>query len=304
MNLSNLMDPRLVQIGIDVSTIDQAIEKALDQIRKVYRQEVQYEDVLARIQERQKLGGTTFESGIAIPHARIPSFNDFLIAAVVPKTPILSPEGSPVQAPTKIVYLILISNTASTLYLNTLAKLVESSKDQAIMDALLKAENPSAFVAVFEKAGYIIKKNLTVGDIMTREVVSVPPTASVKELTDAMYSRHLRYIPIVDEKGKFVGEIGIIDLIKAGIPDYAFRIGSLKFLSELEPMTELLSKEDLIKVESIMKKNPTCLDPSISVIEAAFEMTKNIKRHYAVVDQGKIVGVVSAMDILNKVIRA
>lgn len=298
------MDPRLVQIGIDVSTIDQAIEKALEQIRKVYRQEVQYEDVLARIQERQKLGGTTFESGIAIPHARIPSFNDFLIAAVVPKTPIAPPDGSAVQTPTKIVYLILISNTASTLYLNTLAKLVESSKDQAIMDALLKAENPSTFVGVFEKAGYIIKKNLTVADIMTRDVVSVPPTASVKELTDAMYSRHLRYIPIVDDKGKFVGEIGIIDLIKAGIPDYAFRIGSLKFLSELEPMTELLSKEDLIKVEAIMKKNPACLDPSISVIEAAFEMTKNVKRHYAVVDQGKIVGVVSAMDILNKVIRA
>jgi len=124
---------------------------------------------------------------------------------------------------------------------------MESSKDQAIMDALLKAENPSAFVGIFEKAGYIIKKNLTVADIMTRDVVSVPPTATIKELTDAMYSRHLRYIPIVDDNGKLWCEIGIIDLIKAGIPDYAFRIGSLKFLSELEPMTELLSKEDSYK---------------------------------------------------------
>jgi len=124
---------------------------------------------------------------------------------VVPKKPIVPSEGSPVQAPTKIVYLILISNTVSTLYLNTLAKLMESSKDQAIMDALLKAENPSAFVGIFEKAGYIIKKNLTVADIMTRDVVSVPPTATIKELTDAMYSRHLRYIPIVDDEGKICG---------------------------------------------------------------------------------------------------
>lgn len=303
MNLSNLIDPKLVQFGADVSTIDAAIEKAIDLIADVYAHEIHRDDILARIKERQSLGGTNYESGIAIPHARVPSFNDFLIAVVVPQKPIAEQiEGRPVQI--RVVYVILISNTVSTLYLNTLSTLISSSQSTDFMNKLLAAESGVRFVEIFDKAGYSVKKELTVADIMTKEVISIRRDACLKELIDLMYSHGLRYVPIVDGAGKFVGEVGIIDLIKAGVPDYAFRIGSLSFLSELEPMTELLSRENIIKVEALMSKNPPSLSPSTSVIEAAFLMTKHIKRHYAVLDAGKIVGVVSAMDILNKIIRA
>jgi len=303
MNLSNLIDPKLVQIGADVSTIDAAIGKAIDMISNVYAHEIHRDDILARIKERQSLGSTSYESGIAIPHARIPSFNDFLISVVVPQKPILE-QIEAKQIPIKIVYVILISNTVSTLYLNTLSTLIESSKNPDFMKKILSAETSVRFVEIFEKAGYSVKKELTVADIMSKDVVSIRKDACLKELIDLMYAHSLRYMPIVDEAGKFVGEVGIIDLIKAGVPDYAFRIGSLSFLSELEPMTELLSRENIIKVETLMSKNPPSLSPSTSVIEAAFLMTKNIKRHYAVLDAGKIVGVVSAMDILNKILRA
>ena len=303
MNLSNLIDPKLVQLGVDVSTIDAAIEKAIDMISNAYSHEIHREDILARIQERQNLGGTNYASGIAIPHARIPSFNDFLIAVVVPQKPIAEQvEGKEVQI--KIVYVILISNSVSTLYLNTLATLIDSSKNTNFMNKLLSAETGARFVEYFEKAGYSIKKELTVADIMSKEVISIRRDKCPKELIDLMFAHSLRYVPITDEAGRFVGEVGIIDLIKAGVPDYAFRIGSLSFLSELEPMTELLSRENIIKVEALMSKNPPSLSPSTSVIEAAFLMTKNIKRHYAVLDAGKIVGVISAMDILNKILRA
>jgi CBS domain-containing protein len=304
MDLSSLIDPRLVQIDVDVSTIDAAIEKALENISRVYAREIRHEEVLARVRERQKLGGTAYESGIAIPHARIPSFNDFLIAPIVPKHPIVQEIGAKPAVPIRIVYLIIISNTVSTLYLNTLAVLVESSRNETLMASLLKAESGSRFVEEFEKAQYVVKKELTVSDIMTKNVISIRHDATIKELIDLMYSHHLRYVPIVAEGGKFVGEVGIIDLIKAGVPDYAFRIGSLSFLSELEPMTELLSRESITKVESIMSKNPPGLTPSTSVIEVAFLMARNVKRHYVVLDGGEIVGVISAMDILNKIIRA
>jgi len=303
MNLSSLIDPRLIQLGAEADSIDAAIVSAMDIISKVYSHEIHRDDILARIRERQNLGGTSYESGVAIPHARIPSFNDFLIAVVIPKKPIVEHIDDK-QIQIKVIYVILISNTVSTLYLNTLAKLIESSQDQEFMNKLVSAETAARFIELFDKAGFNVKKELTIADIMSKDVISIRKDACLKELIDLMYSHSLRYIPIVDEKGRFVGEVGIIDLIKAGIPDYAFRIGSLSFLSELEPMTELLSRENIIKVETLMSKNPPSLSPSTSVIEAAFLMTKNIKRHFAVLDSGKIVGVVSAMDILNKILRA
>lgn len=304
MKLANFMDPKLVLLKAEVSSVEEAVQQALQAVVKNYRHDaLQYDQVLKLVQEREALGGTILPSGIAIPHARIPLFNDFLIASVVPKKPILVTQKD-TEIEVKVIYLFIISQTASSIYLNALAKIAESSKSEEVMKKLLAAETPHQFVEVFEQAGYTVKKDLTVADIMTTNVVALKKNATLKELTDLMYAKHLRYVPIVDDTGKLIGEIGVIDLIKAGIPDYAFRIGSLKFLSELEPMTELLLKEDKISVESIMNKNPVSLKPNTSVIEVAFEMSRNKKRHFAICDNGKLVGVVSAMDLLSKVLRA
>jgi mannitol/fructose-specific phosphotransferase system IIA component (Ntr-type) len=304
MKLANFMDPKLVLLKAEVSSVEEAVQQALQAVVKNYRHDaLQYDQVLKLVQEREALGGTILPSGIAIPHARIPLFNDFLIASVVPKKPILVTQKD-TEIEVKVIYLFIISQTASSIYLNALAKIAESSKSEEVMKKLLAAETPHQFVEIFEQAGYMVKKDLTVADIMTTNVVTLKKNATLKELTDLMYAKHLRYVPIVDDTGKLVGEIGVIDLIKAGIPDYAFRIGSLQFLSELEPMTELLLKEDKISVESIMNKNPVSLKPNTSVIEVAFEMSRNKKRHFAICDNGKLVGVVSAMDLLSKVLRA
>lgn len=171
------------------------------------------------------------------------------------------------------------------------------------MEKLTTAESPERFIGTIEELGYRVKKSLYVADIMTKEVVSVPETATLKDLIDTAYKHGLRYIPVVDASGTLAGEVGVMDIVKAGIPDYAFRIGSLKFLTELEPLSELLANEDKILVKSIMQKAAT-LPPTASVVEAAFEMTKNRKRHYTVVEDGKIVGVISYTDIFKKVLRA
>lgn len=299
------MDPRLVQIGADVSTLDEAIELALKSVTELYRHEVKYEDALRRIAERQALGGTTFDSGIAIPHARLADFKDLIISVVVPKRPICL-EGTECDddKAVRIVFLMLLSQTASSVYLNTLSTLMTASRDTAVMQALLKAETAHQFVGVFEKQAYEVKKDLVASDVMTKEVVSIRSDATVKELTDLMYSKRLRYVPVVDVNGRLVGEVGVLDLIKAGIPDYAFRVGSLKFLAELEPMTELLLHEEKILVEAIMQKPPTPITSDTSVVEVAFEMARSRKRHFSVMEGGDLVGVVSSMDILSKVLRA
>jgi len=308
MKLANLIDPHLVLLGSNVDTMDAAIQVGLKAISELYPQEVRYDEVLQRLNERRLLGGTCFPSGISIPHARLPAFNDFIIAAVVPRKPIV-PDETCIDAscakapPIRIVWVILLSQTSSTIYLNTLAKLVEASKNESIMSALTSAESQAQFVSVIDNAGYIVKKNLVVTDIMTRDVVSVKDTSTLKEVLDLIYQKKLHYFPVVNDAGALVGELGVLDIVKAGIPDYAFRIGSLKFLAELEPMTELLQNEDKILVGSIMQK-PVPIPPGTSVVEAAFEMSRGKKRHYAVVDNGVVLGVVSYMDIVLKVLRA
>ena len=291
MKLSHLLDPHLVLLDADVDSLDGAIKAGLKAITALYPQEVRYDEVKKRLDERRLLGGTCFPSGISIPHARLPEFSDLIIAAIVPRSPII-PDEKCIDAscasapPVRLVWLILLSQTSSAIYLNTLAKLMEASKDDAIMGALTQAESPAQFVSVIENAGYVVKKDLVVTDIMSRDVISANETSTLKEVLDVIYQKKLHYIPIVNDAGALVGELGVLDVIKAGIPDYAYRLGSLKFLAELEPMTELLQNEDKILVGSIMQK-PVPIGPATSVIEVALAMARGKKRHYSVVEDGR-----------------
>ena len=53
-----------------------------------------------------------------------------------------------------------------------------------------------------------------------------------------------------------------------------------------------------------MGEDDVFLRPEASIIEAVSEMIKHEKRYMSVVDKGKLVGVVTAMDIFRKVIQA
>ncbi|MBL8967949.1 MAG: CBS domain-containing protein [Spirochaetaceae bacterium] len=300
MKLAHLLDPKLVLLDAAVSTIDEAIVAAVDEFADHHARSVNREVALARVRERQALGGTVFPTGIAIPHARLADFDDLLVAAVKPVSPI-AVEGQP---PVRLVWIVLTSQSESSSYLKVLAGLAELSMNGPAMARLLAADSASRFIDIVEEVGYEVEKGLHVSDIMTREVVSVRDDASLHELTDLMFARKLRYVPVLDAKGELVGEVGVLDLIAAGIPDYVYRVGSLKFLDEFEPMEELLKNEDKILVRSIMKPPVRSIAPDSSVLAVAFEMTRSRKRHFPVVENGRIVGVVSSMDILSKVLRA
>ena len=69
-------------------------------------------------------------------------------------------------------------------------------------------------------------------------------------------------------------------------------------------MAELLKNEDKIAVGAIMKPPVRSIAPDSSVLAVAFEMTRSKKRHYPVVEDGRVVGVISSMDILSRVLRA
>jgi PTS system nitrogen regulatory IIA component len=119
-----------------------------------------------------------------------------------------------------------------------------------------------------------------------------------------MWTKRLRYVPVVEKSGRLVGEIGVLDIIAAGIPDYANRLEGLAFLSELEPMEILLKNEGTMRVSSIMKPPVAILEPDSSVVDVAFRMVRSKKRHFPVLSKDRIVGVVSSMDILAKLLRA
>jgi CBS domain-containing protein len=59
----------------------------------------------------------------------------------------------------------------------------------------------------------------SVGDVMTTEVVSVGPDASVEDAATLMHDRKVSRLPVVDEDGQLVGIVSRGDIVRAIVAD-------------------------------------------------------------------------------------
>ena len=57
-------------------------------------------------------------------------------------------------------------------------------------------------------------KETRVDEIMSKGVTTTKPSDSVDECLRIMTEKHIRHLPVIDEKGKVVGVISIGDLVK------------------------------------------------------------------------------------------
>lgn len=299
MKLSSLLNSDLIIFKDSLKNRNEAIDILAEMISKHLDREVKKEIIISAVEEREQLADTTLGNGICIPHARIADFQDIIIAAMVLETPIEEPERK-----IKMIFLILTSKTSSNLYLQTLSSIAQIASDTELADRLLRSGDPDSFISVISDSGIKVKKEITVENIMNKCFISVRPETKVKEVIDIFVREKLTFVPVADKDGSFKGEVHLIDIIASGLPDYARMIGNMNFLSSIEPFEEMLRHEDSIPVKNIMKMPLHRIHPSTPVVELALRLTETCRKCITVEKEGKIEGVVSLSDILNKLLRA
>lgn len=296
MKLSSLIEKDLILVKQNVSSREEAVRVSINALFD--RKKIRFDKklIIEEINARDKLGGTVFKSGMAIPHARIKEYNDLSIILCIPEHSI-DIDGVDVRC-----FVVMITSLAvSNLYLQVLAKLAGLSKDEVFFQKLAASGNPSEISRMLEDI--YVKKEFTVEDLMRKEFGILKPEMNLKEATDIFYMKKTSYLPVLSDDRKFLGEVRINDVISVGIPDYAVMIGSLSFLNSFEPFDKLLKEEENIFVKNIMKKSLVSLKPETSVIEAALKLTQGNFRQLPVIKNGELVGILNIMDILNKVLR-
>jgi PTS system nitrogen regulatory IIA component len=256
-------------------------------------------DAVSRaVEQRSSLGGIVFPTGIAVPHARLDDFEDLLIGICVPAEAI-SMEGVPVR----MIVLMLTSRTPSNIYLNALAAFIKISQNSELFGRLLSSKNAHEFLHTLELAAIAVKEELTVADVMSTDVSVISPQACIRELADLFYSKGEGYAAVVSPEGDFVGEVGVLDLLRAGLPQYTDTVQSLSFLESFAPLESLAELEDTLPVERIMVQPPVQLGPETSIVEAVFQLTRNRRDCLPVVQEGRIVGLLCAQEIMRRILR-
>jgi CBS domain-containing protein len=63
-----------------------------------------------------------------------------------------------------------------------------------------------------------------VGDVMSRDIVSVKPDDSIKDAERIMHDRQLRRLPVVDDRGELVGYLAIAKIARQESPTQTGRV--------------------------------------------------------------------------------
>jgi CBS domain-containing protein len=145
----------------------------------------------------------------------------------------------------------------------------------------------------------------TVGEIMDREPATVTPDTSVEEVIRVMRTQELAGIPVVNDGGRCVGIVTETDLVLPDddgdlhLPHYVNIFGGTVFLEPIRRFETRLKKAFASTASDMMSADPTVVDPSTSVEDAARIIHETGHNRLAVVEHGRLVGVVTRVDVLG-----
>ena len=112
-------------------------------------------------------------------------------------------------------------------------------------------------------------------DIMTKDIITVAPTMTVKLLAETLVKNQVSGAPVAGKNGKIIGIVSEADIIAKKGKD----------------------------VRSIMSKKVISIPDDVSVEEIAQLMTTHCIKRVPVMHDAKVIGIVSRADIVSAIAR-
>ena len=139
-----------------------------------------------------------------------------------------------------------------------------------------------------------------ISEFMKRTIISAPAEMPLREAAAILMDKKVGSLPIVDGAGVLVGLTTIREIIRIFLPDFVHLLDNIDFIKDFGAMADL-SAEDLRKVEKLtiadVMTEPFAVEENASLIRAMSVMHKHNMLDLPIVKDGKLVGIVSWVDI-------
>ena len=156
-------------------------------------------------------------------------------------------------------------------------------------------------------SGFAVREGLPdikVAEVMRSEVVTVEPDSPLTAVVELLIDKDFTAVPVVDEARRVVGMVSDSDLLTRG----GMSVGlSLKRASDAEFVRQLHSEIENRgrRVAEVMTREVVTIAPDSSIGAAARAMVQHHLKRLPVVDgQGRLVGIVGRLDLLNMIAAA
>jgi len=140
-------------------------------------------------------------------------------------------------------------------------------------------------------------------DIMRSDVITIGPDATVRELADLLAEHAISGVPVVDGKGALVGVVTEGDVImqdaELHFPHYVQFLDSVIYLESVRKFEERFRKTFGNKVADVMSTEVVSVGPDATIHEVTTLMADNDVNRLPVIDEGRIVGIITRGDIVR-----
>lgn len=120
----------------------------------------------------------------------------------------------------------------------------------------------------------------TVREVMARRLVTLKPDQPIRDAIDILLRSRISGAPVVDNLGKLVGMLSEKDCLRVFVND-AFH------------------KRDPDHVDDYMSTTLTTIEPDADMFAAASMFLKHSFRRMPVVEEGRLVGLITRRDVLD-----
>jgi len=145
---------------------------------------------------------------------------------------------------------------------------------------------------------------LPVRSIMTSNPATIGPDAKIWEAANAMLDRRVSGLPVINDEGRLLGIISESDFLHRGEihADGPHGLWRTLFASRAS-LAEEYAKAFGQNVGEVMSSPAAAVEPETPIEAAAGLMAKNNIKRLPVVEDGKLVGIVTRSDIMGAFVR-
>ena len=137
-------------------------------------------------------------------------------------------------------------------------------------------------------------------DVMVTSVITVGPQASVQEVAKLLLTNRISGLPVVSDQGDLVGIVSEGDLLhRAEAGTGRRRPWWLAILTGRDVLAAEYVREHSFKVADVMTRHVITATPDTSLQDIAHLLEKNGIKRVPIVDDGRLVGIVSRANLLQ-----
>lgn len=257
------------------------------------------EEIEKEVMLRESVMPTVVGAGLAVPHARMASVKNIVVAMALSPTGI--DFGASEMPPVKVIILLLTPEDDPGIHLQVLSALAEDFRDPKAVNTVSQFQTAAEVMKFFGNRMTTIPQYLRAVDVMNRNPLTLMEYSTLKEAVEIFATRNADVVPVIDDTNELRGIVGLSDLLKFSLPEHLLWLDDLSSIYRFQPFAEVLQTADETKVADLMRDDFITVEPNIPAIQLAklFIVNKTDKM-FVVNDDNKLQGEVDIKDFCSE----